>query len=222
MDASPDDVRDESVLVDPSVLFTDRGMAWIADADVRQRVLISNAFRIALDYDYLGQRLAGFVDEADPDPLEERIGQLRGLLDGIATVSSEGVGLSTEDSAVLEVLRTENWEGDILADEFTYMLTHSFMVAATRHTLNAFSRAGAVVIRVGQRFGSRWTRQVISPESLPRLIADGTANRRAGIKFIVNAIVAGGAVAATPIPPLAIALGIGTTLLPTAFQEIDP
>jgi hypothetical protein len=222
---TPDDPDEERILVDPSLLLTDRGELWVANRSIQDHLLISSAFYNQIFKDSVDLLSSPFLSDEDPDGYGERLARLRDVIDdGIATYSwrEDGDSLGDEARSVLEVLLSSTTSGDVLADEFTFLVTHSWMVTARRYTVGAFNRAGAVVVRVGKRMGRQATSLVIDPEDLPQLIADGSLNKRAGIKWIVSTIYGGGIAAASPIPPLAIGLGVLAPWLPVIFREIDP
>jgi hypothetical protein len=57
--------------------------------------------------------------------------------------------------------------GDLYADEWAFLQTHSVMLSKLRRPLDAFRDAGAVIVEFGRKTGAKLLEQVIPKEHLP-------------------------------------------------------
>jgi len=138
------------VILDPSVLFTDDGLGWLEDAELRPYLSVSTAVMTALDstdrwYDF--SRWGVEVDEA-------RFARVRAALDGITLFSFADVeDLPGETIAIRDaLLQSDEPLAEALADEWIFVNTQSWAILAhrVRHTLYAFVSAGVRVYEVAR------------------------------------------------------------------------
>jgi hypothetical protein len=124
------------------------------------------------------------------------------------------------------LLEVGGLEGELLADEFVYLFTHSWLVAKTRRILDELKRAGVRVREYARGPGETLVHEMVAAvipqakipsELTPELI------KRAAIKWVVVGGAAAGLTALGPIgaavPPIAAALA---PFFPPGVRAFDP
>jgi hypothetical protein len=136
------------VILDPSVLFTDEALTWLADAEIRPSLAVSLALWQRLADPAVGDSLRPFGVSTDPD----RIGRLRDALREVSKFSHRDVNALTDAArAIRDALLASNEPmPDVLADEWIFLSSQSIGIVAenARVTLDAFERAGGRVYTV--------------------------------------------------------------------------
>jgi hypothetical protein len=130
----------ELVMADPSILLTAEG--WkLMDPEITRHLVISKAFYTALqveDYNVLG----AFVDEADVAVIRERRDRLVEALGDIEHFSYERQDEYPEiDEITAAILAEQDPVAEIIADEWFYLMTRSFVAAAQRFILDKLNEA---------------------------------------------------------------------------------
>lgn len=176
-------------MVDPSLLLTEPGVQWLETSeDARAAAVVSYGFAEAVrigDDDVLLR----FVDSDDAGSISEARERLLYVLDGIDAFTHQQINRLPARSANVrrQLLRSED-DGEILADEFVYLVTHSWLLAKTRHVLDALRRAGVRIREHTPPYGDRLRRelieQVIPAANIPAELTD-EVQARAAIKWVI-------------------------------------
>jgi hypothetical protein len=197
------------VFLDPSIVFSDEALEWIANPELRPWLAVSGALMRRLEDPPSGE---AFLPYAEPDP--ERIVQVREALResevmvySVEQALAEGK-LSEEARVICDRLAGGDEPlGDVLADEWAFLTTQSLAVIWERakHSLQAFVRAGGEVIEVAADKMRAALDEVREHIPAPVLNAmkqvDPAADR---VKWLVY----GGEIAGQLVPPLGLALTI--------------
>jgi hypothetical protein len=175
-------------MVDPSILLSEAGISWFEDhEDARSEVVVSDAFLGAL-----GEYRESLFFPSLPDGERSAFALRRQrLLDleqewDIARFSSVGVELPDgEANSVLKaLLNSDEPDAQILADEWTFLQSQSWMIAAGRAALDAFRRHGALSIEFSGPFSRNLAKRVVPEEHIPARLR-GRFLARVGAKWVV-------------------------------------
>src|SRR5579864_3234842 len=139
-------------MLDPSLLLSEEGLTWLETADFdRSTIVVSAAFQRLLTTD--GERVAlPFVPREELGPFPNRRQRLISRLEGVSGFSYDEVDLPSQLADVSVALRaSQQPAGLVLADEWAFLQSQSWMAAKIRTALDAFRDAGAAVIEYGRR-----------------------------------------------------------------------
>jgi hypothetical protein len=129
------------VMIDPSLALSTDGIEWIRDAALTGSLIISSAFaRSVADGQF--DILRGFnstLSEATLDNAASVLGSLPTF------TYSQADGLTERATGIVRSLLESGELGEIYADEWAYLATHSWLLDRLGDSGRAFTRAGAVV-----------------------------------------------------------------------------
>jgi hypothetical protein len=192
----------ERLMLDPSVLLLGGALDWLRDPELRDRIVISRA--LAALTATRRDELARFVDEPIDDALAAAI-------TGLRTFSWRE--LQPEHPEIINAL-LEMEGGEIFADEYAYLVSHSWLAVlertqawvgaleeAGRHgieTLEAFARAGVTRYDVAEHKVAAFIKHARG--KLPQPVVDGLKDLQELDERLMNAakrpmLVVGGAAA---------------------------
>jgi hypothetical protein len=180
---APEQPYDERrlLMVDPSLLLSGEGLAWLREEPLARRgVIVPATFRRWL-VDEVDLDLTRIVAPDDAEQLTERHDLLRELLGDFPDFSHRERRLQRGAEDVRRALLSgSDPNRELWADEWVFLQSHSVLVAKLRSALDAFRDAGGAILEVGRREGMELIRNVIRPEHIPpaltpQLIARATA-----------------------------------------------
>jgi hypothetical protein len=209
-------------MVDASTLLTEAGLAWIEESDPsRSGIFVSAALYRALE-EGADELLLRFAEPEQREFVFHAREVLPGRLESVEKFSHRSVrSLPRRAEAVRgRLLDVGGLEGELLADEFVYLVSNSWLVAKSRHILDELRRAGARVREYAGGYGDRLVHeliaQVIPADKIPKeLTAEVIA--KAGIKWVVTGGATLGLLGATS--GISAAAGF---VLPPAIKAFDP
>lgn len=199
---SPED-RSDHFMIDPSLLLTRSKLTWARKRDVSEAAVISKSFYEAVRHGR-HDSLLPFVASRDRDTVGLAAEALRPVLRPMEKFSHRSVtSLPTEAEAVRVALEASKSPGaDILADEWSYLVTHSWLVAKRKAVLTRIRRAGADVLEITPRPAIAKRREdvirqlisVVIPEAKVPAVLTPDVWQKAEIKWViyVGAIVQAG------------------------------
>jgi hypothetical protein len=225
MAAVPNEVE-EGLLLDPSFLLSEPGISWLESNQwILEAVVVPKSF-----YDMLNESAevaVPFVPASEVDALETRRDRVLRLIrdDRVEKFGHSDVKLAQRDLEIQQTLALENKdEGLVLADEWTYLRTHSVMFSRSHKPLDAFRRAGVAVLEYGDRFREQLIRAVVTERKwkkgvpvTPEVIAAASA------KWVVLGTVGLVVLATVPGAPL-VSAALALSFIPgvPAIQAFDP
>jgi len=134
-------------MLDPSVIFADEGLEWIADPDLRPFLVLSRAFYALLEDRDAQALLAPFGEPAAPRIEQAADAIRRGELRLYSYEQSLGrTDLPAANRNTLEALLTNEQEplASVFADEWAFLTTESIIsLKDLKQTVQAWARAGA-------------------------------------------------------------------------------
>jgi hypothetical protein len=209
-------------MIDVSVLLTETGLAWIEESEgARSSTLVSAAFYETLSEapDELFMR---FADPEQRDFFSYAREVLPSRLEPVEKFTHRSIPVLPRRHEAIRrrLLGVGGLEGELMADEFVYLVSQSWLVAKTRKILDELRRAGVRVREYADEVGGRFVHEMIAavipeakiPEELtPEVI------KRAGIKWIVVGGVGGLTAAATGLIGFA-----GGLLVRPVVRAFDP
>ncbi len=178
---SPETWLRKRIVVDPSFLCSGDGLEWLeGDPDLRLMAVAPQTF-IELLRGAADVELRSLLDPEDAQLFSERRERIEAVLDELGGFSHRDVVLrprSVEEVRLTLVLERSP-RGDLRADEWAFLQTHSVMLSNLRRPLDAFRDAGAVIVEFERKSGAKLLEQVIPKEHLPptvtrKLIATAT------------------------------------------------
>jgi hypothetical protein len=192
----------ERVLLDPSFLLSRDAVDWLeSDEAVVNEVVISGAFLSAVREGRTSD-FSRFVALEDETEVRPRLERLASFFERSYTFSYRGVQLGPEETEVLSVLLARGEpESEILADEWAFLFSNSWMAAKMRYAQDKFRDAGAVIVEYGRRLRGEMISAVVPEKHVPEVIKRSFA-LKVGAKWIV---VAGAAAGGFYLLPVAIA-----------------
>jgi hypothetical protein len=174
-------------MVDPSLLLSEEGLAWLEeDENVPSGIIIPAVFAEWLG----GQRDLDIGALVSPDDLElayDRRSRLVEVLGDFTAFSYRDERLSDRSAqAVLEALLLQNADGlgELRADEWAFLQSHSVLASKLRGPHDAFRDAGATIVEFGRKVGRKLIGKVIPAERIPPVLTPGVI-AKATIKWIV-------------------------------------
>jgi hypothetical protein len=161
--------------VDPSLVIGEAWLSWIeeeADESAASEIVISANFVESLErrpdpvfFPFLAEE-----HQADYNAYRERAGAAvrdRGLRQfSFEEHLSQLTG--PQQAVINSLLATNELDGRILADEWTYLVTQSKMLARTQAAIRALKRRGAVVVEVADHWTRRMAADVMPKERIPQ------------------------------------------------------
>ena len=187
------------ILVDPSFLCSGDGLEWLeADPDLRM-VAVAPRTLVELLLGGDDYELRALLAPEDAERFSDRRDRIETVLREIGSFSHREVALGPRsvEEVRLSLVAERTLSGEVHADEWAFLQTHSAMLSKLRRPLDAFRDAGAVIVEFGRKSGAKLLQQVIPKEHLPpsvtkKLIAT------AAVKWIVlgGASVGGGTLGA--------------------------
>jgi hypothetical protein len=162
-------------MVDPSILFSEAGIAWLQDDGTARDGIVVAATVMRWLRGEIDLNRRGFVAPEDLEMIDQRREQLLSVLDGVSSFSYEGADLSPEHDAVLRNLLEVPGQPPfasrgIYADEWAFLQSQSSLIAKLRNPVDAFRDAGSAVVEFGREVGQQLIRKVIKPEHVPRVL----------------------------------------------------
>jgi len=205
------------LLLDASFLLSWEGLGWLQeDPEARRQVIISQALARSLQ----GEAeidLDSFLAEEDREIVGDSRERISAFIQEVPTFSHQEARLIEPwDDDVRRALVDEGGtNGEILADEWSFLVSHSWMAAKLQYPLDKFRDAGAVVVSYGRRFRDQMIRTVVPSEHVPTALTRGF-EAKVTAKWLV---VAGPtAVGATIFPPAA----FGSLIAVPFVRAFDP
>ncbi len=181
------------LMVDPSFLFSEDGLAWLEDDEtVLTGITVPGTFMEWLRGERdLDESL--FVAPDDLETVGERRDRLFAVLRGVEEFRSEALTLDEAEAVRLALLASGDPLAELYADEWSFLQSQSSMIAKLRHPLDAFRDAGAVIVEFGRRAGRHFVEEVIPAEHVPAVLTRGLMVK-AAVKWIIigGAAVGGG------------------------------
>jgi hypothetical protein len=198
----------EQIMVDPSLALTGQAVEWFTNPELAGSLVVSRAFLHRLR-DRQFDELAEFNPELAPGMPEALIR----ILDSIRTFSfEEATDLRDGTKAVRDALLQLGPLGEIYADEWVFLFTHSTLAIRERirRTVDAFNNAGArVFMATGANLDAFLARaRVAIPAPVFDLMKAAGQIERSKIPLFVF----GGLAAELLLPPLALPLHITDAL----------
>jgi hypothetical protein len=202
------DGRQSRVILDPSVIFSEEALGWIADPELSPLLVVSRALVARLQDGTGGEQ---FLPYANPNP--QQIERVRNALAAreIAVFSfneaaEQGVLPDGAREICERLLEGDEPLGDVLADEWAFLTTQSLAVLRERakHAIDAFRRAGAQVIEVA----SDAMRDALSTirQHIPAPVLDAMKRLDPLAQEFPKWLLLGGEIAGYIIPPLGLSL----------------
>lgn len=126
-----------------------------------------------------------FLAEEDRSVFYDSREPISAFVAEIPTFSHEGVRLTPWDEDVRQaLLEEESPNREILADEWTFLSSHSWMAAKLHYALDKFRDAGAVVVTYGQRLRDEMIQAVVPSRNIPDALTP-VFLAKVGVKWIV-------------------------------------
>lgn len=234
----PGDALPHQYMVDPSMVLSEAWLSWAeeeANEDEIHEVVVSRAL--------VGQlrelRDRAFFLWLPEDRQEDYVLYRERALEliekrDIGSFSFDDVELPDELRAVpVALLETGDRDASVLADEWAFLKSQSWMLSATHGSIDAFRRRGASVVRFTHRFTRALAKQVIPETNIPERFTPRFLSK-VGAKWVVwgtatTAAGVGGSIGGTLIAglPGGVAGGGGAAwaveaITQAAFLEWDP
>jgi len=140
-------VEADRLMLDVSLFLTEQGVTWLQEQDrIKSRLVVSAAFSEALPT-LPDDVLLRFADRDQRDFLSYAREVLPRALEGVERFSYREIRSlpRTHERVRRRLLENETVEGEVLADEFVYLVTQSWLLAKTRRMLDELKRAGVRV-----------------------------------------------------------------------------
>jgi hypothetical protein len=201
--------------VDPSILLSDSGLAWLEENPQAHRDIVVSA-NFVQSIQGRSQRLSSaFLPHSQVQSLAENRERLLGVLADVQTFRFQDADLEREQARVRDnLLAIDDPDSAALADEWAYLQSQSWGINRFRPVLAALARAGAVVVEYGRRARDEAIQAAIPQRSIPeRLTPQFLA--RVGAKWLVlggaaaGGAVAGGVIGTAVLGPVGVAAGAG-------------
>jgi hypothetical protein len=185
--------RDSSntFMADPSLLLSPSGMWLPENPEVRDALVISGAFYSALAERQVEKLTPYFTSLRT---LEEQRSVLLPVLGDLRFFSAhEATDLSDEVTRVRRnLLDSPNPAAEILADEWVYLATESWLASKRRYVLDKLRVAGAATKEYRERLDMRVVEAMIPEGEIPPVLTTELL-RTARIKWLLYCGVVGGA-----------------------------
>jgi hypothetical protein len=206
--------RGHRFMLEASFILSEEGMAWLTRAGAQYVEAVS-----------VSRALVSEIQRGEPGTLAwfgevgaDELGTLTEIL-GRARLFSQEEGVEVANERARQVRSALFAEHDpttaeILADEWIFLQTQSWIGAKSRKAFDAFVAAGARMRELPRPLGRRLVARTLKKTDLPEHIPP-TLLLQAGMKWIA----AGGSAALSLVtPPVGIALGVAAGV----FLLIDP
>jgi hypothetical protein len=174
------------ILVDPSFLCSGHGLEWLeGDAELRAVAVAPQTF-IELLRNTDDFEVRSLLHPEDAELFSDRRARIEAVLGEIRGFSHREVVVSPRsvEEVRLALVLERTALGDLHADEWAFLQTHSVMFSKLRRPLDAFRDAGAVIVEFGRKAGARLLEQVIPKEHLPPAVTKKLI-ATAAVKWIV-------------------------------------
>jgi hypothetical protein len=142
------------VILDPSALFTEEALEWLGDGELRRDLIISAGLAERLAGPNAARELSEFLVHLSNQ--EEMVERVRTAIVGIGTFSRTfAPDIPPEAARIATTLIANNRRlGDILADEWIYLVTQSWGIfGSIGMAITRLRDAGARVIEIAEE---RW------------------------------------------------------------------
>jgi hypothetical protein len=205
-------------MLDPSFLFSEDGVTWLEQERPELESIVVSA-ALAGWLSPLEPEPPTFIDRNDWDDYADRRDRLVNALRDAPRFAYSDVE-STLDPAsreVLNALRTldlPDVHADILADEWAFLQSHSWMIAKLQGPIDAFRDCGAAVVQFGRKLRDQMI-EVVIPEGLAPPALTLPLVGKAGAKWIV---VGGATAGGTLLGPAGALLGLAAVPVVRAFD----
>ncbi|HXF31887.1 MAG TPA: hypothetical protein VN522_10220 [Solirubrobacterales bacterium] len=209
----------DRLMLDPSFLFSAEGIAWLKEEVRRsEEIVISSAFARWLRSGDPADEVIDLVHPEDRAGIDRRRAELFELLRGTPAFGAEGAELAEQDEEVLLALQEPGGlVGEILADEWAFLQSHSWALSKVHLPLDRFRDAGAVVLEYGVRLRERMISTVIPQKGAPPAVTPGLL-AKASAKWLV---VGGAGVGGAFLGPVVAGL-VGSGVAVPVVQAFDP
>ena len=210
---------DQQLMLDPSFLFSEDGVVWLEqERPELGGIVVSATFARWLSP--LEPEPPTFIDRDDWDDYADRRDRLFNALHDAPRFAYGDVetALDSPSREVLEALLTLDLprvHAEILADEWAFLQSHSWMIAKLQGPIDAFRDCGAAVVQYGRKVRDQMIEVVIPKGDAPPALTWSLAGK-AGAKWIV---VGGATVGGTTLGPAGAVLGLATV---PAVRAFDP
>jgi len=183
------------LLLDPSFLFSEEGIAWLREGHGREgEIIVSASLDHWLRSGGATEEVFPLVSPYDHGGIEERRAGLFQLLRASPVFDSERVDLPREDEEVLLALREPGGlAAEVLADEWAFLQSHSWALSKIHYPLDKFRDAGAAVLEYGRRLREEMVDVVIPGKAAPPAVTRALLAKAAAKWLIVGGAGAGGA-----------------------------
>ena len=188
------------VMVDPSLLFAQDGIEWLAEDPTARRSIVVSASALNWMRDEAeAARPASLLAEEDFQAFSDRREQVLRLVDQVPAFSYRDAeaGLSSEHNVVMFNLlsneRLPEVVRNIYADEWAFLQSQSILLSKLRKPLEAFRDGGSAIVEFGRETGYWLLRRVIPAEHIPPVLSPQFL-AKATAKWIVlgGAMIGGG------------------------------
>jgi hypothetical protein len=200
----------DGIMIDPSLLLHQATFPAVRDTaeELESPLWISHTLFLAITEPTVENRLSQFVEPPEAVDLSVVADLLeRPNVKPYAGRSIDGTEIDYESFVRLT---QDPFVASLLHDEWSFMLSHSWLVARTKQALAAFKNAGGAAVEITeQTFDALVRRTLKVPEPL-------TAGQR--LRGASKWIAGGGAPLTPLLGPAGIALGVGLGI----FLVIDP
>jgi hypothetical protein len=158
------------MLLDPSFVMSRPGFQWLASGGGWGEVILPLTFRRWLEGE-IDLDIAAVVAPHDRRAIDYRRKELLGITTGMGVFSSSEVDLRGGSRDVLgALLGIGGLNAELLADEWAFLQSQSWMTSKLRRPYEAFRDAGATIIEVGAKVGDRLITSVIPANKVPPVL----------------------------------------------------
>ena len=160
----------EFLLLDPSFVMSRPGFQWLASGGGWGEVILPLTFRRWLEGE-IDLDIMAVVAPRDRRAVDSRRRYVLDLTTGMDVFSSGEADLPASSRDVLNALLALGGpNAELLADEWAFLQSQSWMTSKLRRPYEAFRDAGATLIEVGNKVGDRLIRQVIPADKIPPVL----------------------------------------------------
>jgi hypothetical protein len=194
------------LMLDPSFLLSADGIAWFErDESAREGIIIPATVWYWLtsarpDGD---AQLLPLVGRGNRDAYYERSARLAQILEGVQVFRFDSVDLPGPSADVMRsLLGRGGIARQVLAEEWAFLQSSSWLLSKVRRPINAFRDAGAIVVEYGAKLRDEMIELVMPHEPIPAILTPELL-AKAAAKWL---LVGGAGAAAAPLGPAGAAL----------------
>ncbi len=185
----------QRLMLDPSFLFSEDGVDWLEqDQPELASIVVSAAFARWLSP--FEPEPTSFIDGDDWNDYPQRRDRLYNVLNNAPRFRYSDVeaSLNPPSREVLTAILTldlPSLEAEVLADEWAFLQSQSWLVAKLQRPIDVFRDSGAAVIQFGRKLRGQMIETVIPKEDTPPALTTSLV-AKAGAKWIVVGGATGG------------------------------